>query len=162
MDEYYWHVYEGYNKYTYCSSLLYVYFLCVFFSQVLTRIATEPVGGGRTRWRWCLSRDGWTSRSDSSESRWIPKCASKAALSRRMESMALPLLPDAIVNLKSFAHTLTHHNNCYCDLWIISNALYGCLPVVMAPIAPAVHIVVVGVVSRREVKVRADYLGNSL
>ena len=68
--------------------------------------------------------------------------------------MALPLLPDAIVNLKSLAHTLTHHNNCYCDLRIISNALCGCLPVVMAPIAPAVHIVVEGVVSRLEVRGR--------
>ena len=35
-------------------------FTFFFFSQVLTRIATEPVGGGWTRWRWCLRRDGWT------------------------------------------------------------------------------------------------------
>ena len=65
---------------------------------------------------------------------------------------------------KPLTHTLTDHNNCYEQTLNNSNALGGCLSAVMAPIAPAVHVVVVGVVSRlgERFKFGADYLGNSL
>ena len=49
---------------------------------------------------------------------------------------------------KPLAHTLTDHNNGYKQTLNNSNALGGCLSAVIAPIVPAVHVVVVGVVSR--------------
>ena len=48
---------------------------------------------------------------------------------------------------EAHSYTLTDHN-CYEQTLNSSNALGGCLSAVMAPIAPAVHVVVVGVVSR--------------